>query len=75
MYLILATLRWLDMGILLLYSFQKENWYRKSTPSYFRKRSNVGCGEDVEMQPGQRTLSTDVVGLLWLDQNAGTERH
>jgi hypothetical protein len=44
-YLILATVRWLDMGILLLYSFLKENWHRKSTPSYFRKRSNVGCGE------------------------------
>jgi len=35
----------------------------------------VGRGQDVEMQPVQRTLSTEVVGLLWLDQNAGTERH
>ncbi len=77
MYIILATMRWLDMYILLLYSFKKENWHRKSTPSYFRKRAmlGVGRGQDVEMQPVQRTLSTEVVGLLWLDQNAGTERH
>jgi hypothetical protein len=35
----------------------------------------VGRGQDVEMQPGQRILSTEVVGLLWLDQNAGAEIH
>jgi hypothetical protein len=37
--------------------------------------SGVGRGQDIEMQPGQGTLSTEVLGLLWLDQNAGAERH